>query len=140
MMAGECISCEEDTSVYNEEDGEDADATLSFCSTLYAVSAKCEPEAMHENSDQRSCSHLNNLEMVRSDGTYSILSVGDSASGAVSCAALCMYTLAQYAAPLTHTTPQAAVAVGLFSLSTLCLGAFTLYKRGELEKRRVDLN
>jgi len=34
-MAG----CEEDISVYNEEDCEDADATLSSCSTLYSVSA-----------------------------------------------------------------------------------------------------
>jgi len=41
MMAGQCVSCEEDTSVYNEEDGEGSDATLISCSTLYFVSAKC---------------------------------------------------------------------------------------------------
>jgi len=113
LMAAECISCEESQLNSNADDEEDADEVLEFCEVMYQRSGSCEPSDVLTGY-QSSCSAIADISMLLSDGTWAQVTNGSNSTAA-------------------------AVFVGLFSLSTLLLGAWTLHLRGQIEKHSVNL-
>ena len=112
LVSTRCISCQD----YESGNGDDANAAAGAgqgCAGMYTVSGKCETRLDVDYPNESSCSYIEGIKIVRSDGVIRTSS--------------------------TKKSKAAAVAIGLCLTIAVLLAAYVYYLRTKLARAQINL-
>ncbi|GKZ00360.1 hypothetical protein MPSEU_000989000 [Mayamaea pseudoterrestris] len=110
LVSTRCLGCQD-----YDADGDDAaaDAAGEGCATMYSLSGKCETRLEIDYPNESSCSYMEGIKIVRSDGVIRTST--------------------------TRKSKAAAVAIGLFLTTAVLLAAYVYYLRTKLARAQINL-
>jgi hypothetical protein len=112
LVSTRCLSC---VSSANDNDNNGNSAqTKEVCSTIYAVSGKCETKMSIDYPNESSCNYIEGVKIIRQDGVIRTST--------------------------TRKSKAAAVSIGLFTTMSVLLASYVFYLRTKLARAQINLS